>query len=128
MAETLYQQLGGERRIAAIIEDALDRHAVNPALAPTLHGKDLGRLKELGVHFFCAGFGGPQTYEGLDLRSTHARLTEQAFAAAIRDIVAALDAHAVAPAAVDEVVDTLLSLRRDNLPARQSDRSQGVKS
>ena len=34
MTESLYERLGGEPRIAAIVDDALDRHAANPLVAP----------------------------------------------------------------------------------------------
>jgi len=117
MAETLYQRLGGAERIAAIIDDAIDRHAVNPALAARFRGKDLPRLKALGVQFFCAGAGGPQKYEGRDLRTAHAgmNISEQEFLATMDDIVAALDAHGVAAAEVNEVVGILYSLKGDVL-------------
>ena len=72
MSDSLYQRLGGAERIAAVVDDAFDRHAVNPLLAPRFRGKDLPRLKLVGTQFFCAGSGGPQKYEGRDLRTTHA--------------------------------------------------------
>jgi hemoglobin len=95
MTQSLYQRLGGAERIAAIIENAIDRHAVNPALAPRFRGKDLIKLKELGTQFFCAGAGGPQRYEGRDLRTAHAgmNVSEQEFLATVDDIVAALSDH-----------------------------------
>jgi hemoglobin len=113
MAETLYQRLGGAERISVIIEDSIDRHAVNPVLAPRFRGKDLPRLKQLGMQFFCAGAGGPQKYEGRDLRAAHAgmNISEQELVAAIDDIVAALNAHGVGPGEVNEIVATLYSLK-----------------
>jgi hemoglobin len=115
MPETLYQRLGGAERIAAIIEDSIDRHAVNPILAPRFRGKDLPRLKQLGMQFFCAGAGGPQKYEGRDLRSAHAgmNINEQELVAAIDDIVAALNGQDVAPSEVNEIVAILYSLKGD---------------
>ena len=95
MPETLYRRLGGAERIAAIIEDALDRHAVNPVLAARLRGKDLPRLKQLGVQFFCAGLN----------------ISEQELLATVDDIVAALSAQGVAQAEVNEVVAMLHALR-----------------
>jgi hemoglobin len=117
MAETLYGRLGGAERIAAIIDEAIDRHAVNPVLAPRFRGKDLPRLKELGVQFFCAGAGGPQKYDGRDLRTAHAgmNISEQEFLATMDDIVAALNAHGVAPPEVNEVVAVLYSLKGEVL-------------
>ena len=117
MADTLYHRLGGAERIAAIIENAIDRHAVNPVLAPRFRGKDLIKLKQLGTQFFCAGAGGPQKYEGRDLRTAHAgmNVSEQEFMATVDDIVAALSDHKVAPAETNEVVAVLFSLRAEVL-------------
>lgn len=113
MAETLYQRLGGAERIAAIVEDAIDRHAVNPVLAPRFRGRDLPRLKQLGVQFFCAGVGGPQKYEGRDMAAAHSgmNISEQELIATLDDIVEALNAHGVAPGEVNEVVGIVYSLR-----------------
>lgn len=115
MAETLYQRLGGAERIAAIIDDALDRHAVHPLLAPRFQGKDLPKLKALGTAFFCAGSGGPQAYAGRDMRVAHAgmNITDEEFGATVEDIVAAMNAQGIAPAEVSEVVGILHSLKGD---------------
>lgn len=117
MSETLYQRLGGASRIASIIEDAIDRHAVNPVLAPRFRGKDLPRLKQLGTQFFCAGAGGPQRYEGRDLVTAHSGLniSETELVATMDDVVAALNAHDVGPSELNEVVAILYSLRADVL-------------
>ncbi|MDB5874811.1 MAG: putative globin [Ramlibacter sp.] len=117
MTESLYQRLGGVERIAAIIEDAIDRHAVNPTLSPRFRGKDLPQLKQLGTQFFCAGTGGPQKYEGRDLRSAHAgmNISEEELVATMDDVVAALNAHGAGPAEVSEVVGILYSLKGDVL-------------
>ncbi len=99
MAETLYQRLGGAERIAAIIEDSIDRHAVNPLLAPRFRGKDLPQLKQLGTQFFCAGMS----------------MSERELAAAIDDVVAALKDQGVAHAEANEVVAILYSLKGEVL-------------
>lgn len=97
MPETLYQRLGGAERIASLIEESIDRHAVNPLLAPRFRGKDLPRLKELGLQFLCAALS----------------MSGQELAAAIGDVVAALKAQGVAASEVDDVVAILSSLERD---------------
>lgn len=117
MADSLYQRLGGAERIGAIIDEAIDRHAANPVLAPRFRGKDLPRLKRLGTQFFCAGIGGDPTCEGRDLRSAHAgmNVSEQEFLATMDDIVAALQSHGVGAAETNEVVAIPYSLRNDVL-------------
>lgn len=117
MAEALYQRLGGAERIASIIDNALDRHAVNAVLAPRFRGKDLAKLKKLGTQFVCAGIGGPQAYEGRDLRSAHAgmNVSEQEFLETMDDIVASLNDHSVGAQEINEVVAILYSLKGDVL-------------
>jgi hemoglobin len=117
MGETLYQRLGGAERIAAILDDAVDRHAVNPLLAPRFRNKDLARAKRLATQFFCAGAGGPQVYEGRDLREAHGgmNINEQEFIAATDDIVAAMKEAGVAQAEINEVVGILFSLKGEVL-------------
>jgi hemoglobin len=117
MNASLYERLGGAERIAAVVDDALDRHAVNPLLAPRFHGKDLPRLKQLGTQFFCMGSGGPQRYEGRDMRAAHAgmNISEQEFIAVIDDIVAALQAQGTGPAEVNDVVGILYSMKGEVL-------------
>jgi hemoglobin len=117
MTRSLYERLGGAERIAAVIDETIDRHAVNPVLAPRFANKDLARLKQLGTQFFCAGIGGPQRYEGRTLRAAHAgmNISEQEFLSTVDDIVAALNSHGVAPAEVNEVVAILFSLKDEVL-------------
>lgn len=117
MTESLYERLGGEPRIAAIVDDALDRHAANPLVAPRFRGKDLPTLKRLGTQFFCMGSGGPQEYEGRDLHTAHAgmNISEQEYMVVIDDIVAALQGQGIGPVEVNEVVAILYSLKAQML-------------
>ena len=118
MGEALYRRLGGAERIAAIVEEAIDRHAVNPVLAPRLRGKDLPRLARVGTRLFCAGIGGPAQHSGGgDLRSACARLgiSEPEYLATMGDIVAALASQGVAQTERVEVVAILDSLKGEML-------------
>lgn len=117
MTDSLYTRLGGVDGISAVVEEALDRHATNPILAARFRGKDLPRLKQLAVQFFCMGTGGPARYEGRDLRTAHAGMNigEQELVAAMDDIVAAMQSHGAGAAEVNEVVGILYSLRGEVL-------------
>lgn len=103
MAETLFRRLGGVERISAIVEESIDRHAVNPVLAPRFAGKDLPRLKELSVQFLCAGMD----------------ISDQELIAVTDDIIAALEEQGVPPADVNEIIAILRSLKGegDSKPA-----------
>ncbi len=117
MAQSLYQRLGNAEGIATIVDDVIDRHAVNPLLAPRFSGKDLSKTKHLATQFFCMGAGGPQRYEGRDLRTAHAgmNISEHELVAAMDDFVAAMQGHGVGPTEVNEVVAILYSLKGDVL-------------
>lgn len=111
MDTSLYERLGGAERLAAIVAAAVDRHAANPVLAPRLRGRDLPRLRHLCVHYLAAGFGGPPTYEGVDLRELRATTGEREFVAMVSDVVATLEQHGIAPRDVDTVVGVMQTLR-----------------
>ena len=117
MTQSLYQRLGQAEGITAIVEDAVDRHAVNPLLAPRFNGKDLTHAKQMGAQFFCMGSGGPQLYEGRDLRTAHAgmNISEQELIATIDDFVAAMQDQRVGATEVNEVVAILYSFKGDVL-------------
>jgi hemoglobin len=100
--QTLYQRLGGAARVAEIIEESIDRHAVNPLLAARLRGKDLPRLKEIGIRFLRAGMD----------------LSEQELGAAIDDVVATLNARGIGLAEVSEVAAILCALKGEVLRLR----------
>lgn len=102
MPGSLYQRLGGNDGVAAILEECIDRHAVNPLLAARLRGKDLPRLKELGLQLLRAGMD----------------LSEPELGAAIADIVATLNAHGIGLAEVSEVAAILCLLKGEVLRLR----------
>lgn len=117
MTQSLYQRLGSVQGISAIVDDAVDRHAVNPLLAPRFSGKDLPRAKQMGTLFFCMGAGGPEKYEGRDMRTVHSgmNISEQELIATIDDFVAAMQGQGVSAAEVNEVVAILYSLKGEVL-------------
>ena len=112
---TLYRRLGGAHGIAAIVDDIVDRQAVNPALAPRFAGKDLPHMKRLGAQLAYAATGGPHARSTSWLRSAYAGLaiSEPEFRATMDDILAALHAQGVAPAEVNEVVAILFALQTE---------------
>lgn len=117
MTRSLYERLGSVQGICAIVDDVLDRHAVNPVLAPRFSGKDLTRSKQMATQFFCMGAGGPQKYEGHDMRTARAgmNISEQELVAAMDDFVAAMKDHDVGATEINEVVAILYSLKGEVL-------------
>ncbi len=106
VTESLYQRLGGAAGVAAIVDDAVDRHAANPVLAPRLRGKDLPQLKSLGVTFLVAGSGGPPLHETCVRPAAPAgmRFSADEMNAVIADVAAAMVEQGAGAAEVGEVI------------------------
>lgn len=99
---SLYLRLGGAAGVAAVGDDAVDRHAANPTLAPRLRELDLPQLKALGVGFLSARAGGPHH----DAAPQHARLSfsPAELQAVVGDDLDTLAEHGVGAAEIGEVV------------------------
>ena len=118
MAATLFERLGGEHGIQRLVTDIVDNHYRNPLIRTRFERvKDRAALERHSVEFLCAGSGGPQTYTGRDLLSTHQgmNVSEQELVAAIDDIVAAMTKNDMDPSVQNEVVAILYSLKGDVL-------------
>ncbi|MDP1532409.1 MAG: hypothetical protein Q8N44_01705 [Rubrivivax sp.] len=72
MTVSLYQRLGSAAGLAAIADDAVDRHAANPLLAPRWRGKDLPQLKALSEVFLAACAGGPPPRDACGIGTPYA--------------------------------------------------------
>lgn len=97
---SLFERLGGSSGIEQIVEEVANRHLANPVIAARFRPylEQPQKLHELKVHlarFLEMGSGGPQRYEGRDMRSTHTGMNISAaeYMATMDDIMAAL-AHA----------------------------------
>lgn len=109
----LYDRLGGAAAVAAVVDDAIDRHAANPALAPLFCGKDLPQLKAFGVSVFSARVGGPCSNEAADPTRPDAgmRFSPVELQAVVGDMTEALHEHGVGMVEVAEVVNLLYTAR-----------------
>jgi hemoglobin len=116
MSATLYERLGGARRIAAIVNDFVDLHLANPLIKARFSGLDAAQIELAKRHvteFFCAGSGGPERYTGKDLLTAHKgmNISEQEYIAAIDDVLAAMERHGAGQHERNDVVAILYSLK-----------------
>jgi hemoglobin len=116
----LYERLGGAKVLEPAIRAFLTAMTQDPRLAPYFEGVDTQRLFRAQVAFFTMAFGGPNTYEGLDLRRAHAPLRARGLddghlEIAIGHFRDALTAQGVSPALVAEAESYLQSMRDDIL-------------
>jgi hemoglobin len=118
MAATLYERLGGEERIQQLVARVVDNHYKNPLIKTRFEiVKDRAAVERHVVEFFCAGAGGPQTYTGRDMVSTHRgmNLNETELIAAIDDIVAAMTELGYEQTEKNDVIAILYSLKGEVL-------------
>jgi hemoglobin len=107
----LFDRLGGERGLAAIVDDFLPRALQDPRVNWNRNGENRGglfrrtpspwsateenvaRLKKHLLQFLALATGGPPQYEGKEMKSTHAgmRITNSEFDAVVGDLKASLD-------------------------------------
>ena len=103
---TLYDRLGGEPAIAAVVDTFVALAAADPALNFTRQGtpneweatpESVELLKTRLVQFVGQATGGPQVYEGRDMATVHTgmEITNEEFDMLAGHLGAALDAYDV---------------------------------
>ena len=91
--KSLYERLGGQGAIVAVVDDFVGRVAADNRINKFFGKTDIPRLKRLLVEQICAGTGGPCTYTGRDMKSAHAGMgiNDAQFNALFEDLVKSLD-------------------------------------
>ena len=114
---SLYQRLGGAAGVAAIVDDAVDRHAANLLLASRFLGKDLPQSRALGETLLVAGSGGAPLHESRAMPTLPAgmRFSEDELDAVIADVAAATDEQGAGAAEVGEVTSLVHALQGEAL-------------
>ncbi len=100
-AASLYDRLGGEAAVKAVVDDFVGRAAGNPKVNFSRKGikewdaseANVAKLKTSLVNLIGALTGGPQKYAGKDMKSLHAgmKITTAEFGALAGDLKATLD-------------------------------------
>lgn len=115
---TLYERLGGESGIAALVEDIVEAHMQNPTIQarylPTRD--DPEHFEELKGHlrdFLSAGSGGPAEYRGRNMLEAHRGMNigEAEYMAVLDDIQSVLERHGVDPQTRQEMLGITYSLK-----------------
>jgi hemoglobin len=68
---TIYDRIGGEEALVAVVDDFYVRVLEDPDLAAYFAGANMNRLKGRQVEFFAAALGGPDHYDGLSMKQAH---------------------------------------------------------
>src|SRR5947207_14920851 len=91
--KSLYDRLGGQPAITAVVDDFVSNVAADNRINGFFARTDIPRLKKNLVDQICQGTGGPCTYTGRDMRTAHKgmNITDAQFNALVEDLKRALD-------------------------------------
>jgi len=116
---SLYDRLGGKPAITAVVDDFVGRVAADNRINGKFANANIPRLKMLLVEQICQASGGPCTYTGRDMKTTHAgmRITSEEFDALVGDLVATLSQFKVPEREKKELLGALGPMKKDIVEA-----------
>jgi hemoglobin len=115
MQASLYERLGGQGAIEAVVTDFVARCAGDARINSKFVRTDVPRLQKMLVDQVCEATGGPCTYTGRAMKETHDGMgvTAGEFDALVEDLVATLNQLEVAQPEQDELLGLLGPMRGD---------------
>jgi len=111
--QPLYQRLGGEPVVTAIVDSFIERFADDTRVAPTFAKTDIPKFRKLLIEQICNLTGGGCTYTGRSMPSSHEGLhiTESQFNAIVEDLEDAMNRQRIPIELQNELIATLAPLR-----------------
>ena len=105
----LYTRIGGDQAVRAALDAFYDKVLADESLRSFFDGVDVDRLKDRQASFMAMALGGPNHYDGRDLRTAHrlprARgLDEERFERFLVHFRATLEELGLDPDTTDEVM------------------------
>jgi hemoglobin len=113
--KSLYDRLGGKPAITAVVDDFVGRVAADSRINGKFANANIPRLKAMLVDQICQASGGPCTYAGRDMKSTHAGMgvSSADFDALVGDLVATLNKFKVPEREKNELLGALGPMKGD---------------
>ena len=113
--QSLYNRLGGKPAITAVIDQFVANVASDKRINERFATTDIPRLKQNLVDQVCMASGGPCTYTGRDMKTTHAgmKITSADFNALVEDLVSSLNTFKVPEAEKKELLGILGPMKKD---------------
>ncbi|HEX5707790.1 MAG TPA: group 1 truncated hemoglobin [Pyrinomonadaceae bacterium] len=111
--KSLYERLGGEAAISAVVDDFVARVAADARINMKFARSNVERVKFHLKEQVCAATGGPCQYTGLSMGDAHKnmKVTEGEFNALVEDLVATLDKFNVPAREKGELLSALGGLK-----------------
>ena len=116
---TIYEAIGGDTALVAVVDDFYGRVLADPDLAGFFAGTNMTRLKGRQVEFFAAALGAPARYTGASMRDAHRgrAIAQRHFDLVAGHLVASLAAAGVPDATVSQIVAAVAPLAGDIVTA-----------
>jgi hemoglobin len=113
--KSLYERLGGQAAIEAVVKDFAGRVLADTRINKKFAKSDANRLVKNLTDFVCAATGGPCAYNGKSMKDAHTNMgvTEGEFNALVEDLVATLDSFKVSAKEKNELLAALGPLGGD---------------
>lgn len=118
MKQILFERLGGTSGITSIVDDVIEAHMNNTNISARFlpykeQSEKLAIIRQHTIDFFSAGSGGPVTYSGRDMPTTHKgmNISPGEYMHTIDDIMQVLDMHKIDEESKKEVLAILWSLK-----------------
>lgn len=113
---SLYERIGGEKKVRAIVEDIWNNHSANPIVKDRFAKSNPVYVKQMVFEIFAAATGATDVkYHGKDMKTAHAgmNISEMEFNAVVDDVLAACAAHGVEQQELNEILAILWSVRKE---------------
>lgn len=118
---SLYDRLGRRDAIALVVKDFVEQRVAKDARINSMFANtDIPDLEAKLVDQICQATGGPCTYTGKDMRTTHAsmHITDAHFNALVEDLKASLDHFKVSAREQNELLGALAKMHDDIVTAK----------
>jgi len=112
---TLYEQLGGQEAIDAVVEEFYARVLADEKVKDLFKNTDMEKQKRHQAAFIAYATGGPNRYRGRTIKKAHEGLgiTEEQFMAVATHLSDALKHFKVPQHLIDRVIEIFASLKDD---------------
>ena len=119
---SIYDAIGGELALAAVVDDFYTRVTGDPELARFFAGTNMAKLKGRQVEFFAAALGGPRAYTGATMRQAHRGrgIGQEHFDLTAGHLIAALSAAGVPDETISHITGLIGSLAQQIVSRAES--------
>ena len=117
--KSLYDRLGGKGAITAVVDEFVNRTVADSRVNGRFAFTDAKKFKASNVDLICKATGGPCTYQGKDMKTTHVgmRISNAEFDILAGHLAATLRKFKVPKQEREELLAIIGSLRKDIVEA-----------